>query len=145
MLVKNNIIVLAQDSLGCFYNFHELSSVRTAWSPCDLRSLVFPTTSGLTDYGFWKIVPYFTYHPPGFDWHKTQIEPTADDDPHELLFSFARKCSYEIGLGMMRDRRNIPSYPKLYGRRDDYYMRRGDRQPWCPRGPRNGSRLRYVD
>ena len=93
-LVKNDIFALAEQNLGCFYNFHELATVNGAWNTDNLRSLIFPKTRYLTDMGFFQIIPYFTaYKSPGFDWRKTPVKPLSMDDAqaHKTLLHFRLK------------------------------------------------------
>ena len=49
VLIKNNIIVLAQRAQGCFMHFHEVPSVSQFWRCDDVSSLIFPETTGLTE------------------------------------------------------------------------------------------------
>ena len=95
-LIKNDIFALAEQSLGCYYNSHELPSVNGAWSAGDLESLIFPRTESLTDDGFLPIVPYFAMpRHPNFDWKTTELQPRAMDDAQThgaLLYLRSKYC-----------------------------------------------------
>ena len=98
------IFALAEQNIGCYYNFHELATVTNGWSPDDLDSLIFPNSQGLTDMGFLQIVPYFTRRRDAdFDWRTTPLQPEPLDDMqvHGALKYFRHKYCYEHGKAIL--------------------------------------------
>ena len=99
-LVKNNIMRLAQDTAGCFYNFHELSSAVGAWDAKKVPSLIFPESECLTDMGFCKIVRYFKEQDDDFDWHTQEIKPydfKSSDEVNATLVSWKTRFCDDKG------------------------------------------------
>ena len=58
-LIENNISLLAQQSQGNFYHFHELPAAENSYSKQTVDSMLFPTADRLLDEGFMQITPVF--------------------------------------------------------------------------------------
>ena len=74
-IAQDDMITQSQQHLGWFYNVHELPSIREAYNPSALATVLFPYAVNLTDSGFAQIMPFFTRK--AKSWKENTLAPDA--------------------------------------------------------------------
>lgn len=109
-LIKNDIVCLAEQALGCFYQFRELPAFVDTWSSDNVHSCIFPDTEDFKDPRFLEIVPYFRPKDRGrlFNFRTDALEHVDMDASrvNSLLRCFRSKYCAKAGGALLKKPRH---------------------------------------